>query len=461
MAESFPEASWRRRLLLLPPVVAGAAILAWVVAGAEPPARKPATETARHVRVIEVRPTTLVPRIRGFGTVKPANVYNAVAQVSGRIVYLHPDFKRGAILAQGTEIVRIEAADYELAIAEAEANIRAAEASLYELKVTGENLEQLLRIERESLALNEAQLERKRELQKRGAMAQASVDDELRNTLAQRKLVQELENSIRLLPIQRAVQQEQIAVNRARLESARLNLSRTRIALPFAARIAEVDVEETQFVQVGTRLGAADDIRTAEIEAQFPIAQLAGMGRAIDADVDTRSFARQDLEALAKAVGLHAIVRLGATGEAVEWRGRVVRASDTIDPQTRTVGIIAAVEGSYEQAVPGHRPPLTKGMFVEVELRLKSIEGKLLVPRSALHDGQLYLADTADRLQLRAVKVGLAQGDIIGIESGLAAGERVVVTDLSPALPGMLLRVTADEALAEALAAEAAAEPRQ
>ena len=46
------------------------------------------------------------------------------------------------------------------------------------------------------------------------------------------------------------------------------------------------------------------------------------------------------------------------------------------------------------------------------------------------------------------------------LEAGLAAGEKVVVSDLSPVLPGMLLAPTVDEALAAAVRAEAAATGR-
>jgi multidrug efflux pump subunit AcrA (membrane-fusion protein) len=134
----------------------------------------------------------------------------------------------------------------------------------------------------------------------------------------------------------------------------------------------------------------------------------------------------------------------------------VVRASDEISVQTRTVGIVAAVEGSYEKAVPGKRPPLTKGMFVEVELRGPKIDNQIVVPRSALHGDVAYIADGEGRLEIRPVTTGLVQGDAVVVEEGLSAGDILIVSDLTPALPGMLLRTVPDDDLAAELAAQAA-----
>lgn len=445
----------RRRILIVPPVLLGLAVFAIAVATNKPPVQSPPAELARSVRVIEVAKADVVPRVTGFGTVQPANVWSAVAQVSGKVVYVHPDFKKGAILDEGTEIVRIDAADYELAIAEAEANIRSAQAKLAEQNISETNFRDLLTIERKSLKLKEAQLLRKRKLLKRGTTAQASVDNEERTALSQRKIVQDIENSLRLLPTQRTVQEEQIAVYKSKLRTAKLNLSRTRIVMPFKGRVAEASVEVTQYVQVGAKLGVADDIKTSEVEAQFPISRLSMFVRATGR-ADGWPGNSQDFAKLTRTKGIYSIIRLRSGDRAVEWEGRIVRSSDTLDPQTRTVGIISAVDDSYERAVLGVRPPLTKGMFVEVELRAKLLPGKFIAPRSAIHDGKLFVANKQNRLEVRDVKLGLILGNVVVVEAGIKAGDKVVVSDVSPAIPGMLLKTTTDKQLQSALVAEAA-----
>ena len=72
------------------------------------------------MRTLTLGPQSFVPQVRGFGTVEPARTWNAVAQVSGRIDFVHPNFRRGELMKAGTEVLRINPRDYELAKREAE-----------------------------------------------------------------------------------------------------------------------------------------------------------------------------------------------------------------------------------------------------------------------------------------------------------------------------------------------------
>jgi RND family efflux transporter MFP subunit len=452
------DASLKRKLLILPPVALGAAILVYQVAFKKPPAQKPPAERVRHVRVIEAAEMAVVPKAVGYGSVRPARVWNAVAQVSGRIVFVHPDFKKGATLAAGTEIVRISPTDYEIAIRQANANIRSGEAKLKELTVTGQNTRDSLKIERRSLGLKEQELARTRKLLRRGSAAQAAVDQKHIDLLAQSKKVQDLENSLRLLPTQTIAQEEQIAVYKSQLETAKRNLERTSITMPFDGRIAEAGVEITQYVGVGAALGSADGMQTAEIEAQVPQSRFRKLVEAmVGKDTGRRGIAA-NITQVFEEFGLHAIVRLRFDDRDVEWRGRVARISDTVDPKTRTVGAIVTVDNSYARAIPGQRPPLIKGLFVEVELRTKPIAGRMVVPRAALPTGRLYIVNAQNRLEIRPVQTGLVQGSLAVVSEGLKPGEKVIVSDLNPAIPGMALKTTVDPDLAKRLRAEAAAE---
>jgi multidrug efflux pump subunit AcrA (membrane-fusion protein) len=150
----------------------------------------------------------------------------------------------------------------------------------------------------------------------------------------------------------------------------------------------------------------------------------------------------------------------------VDWPARFARLGDGIDPLTRTVDVVVVVDNPYGQAVPGQRPPLTKGMFVEVELRGPLLTPVAVVPRAALLEGmRVHLAGPDDRLETRQVEVGIVQNGFATITRGLSPGERVVVSDLIPAVEGMRLAPVRDEAAEKALAtasagASAGAEPR-
>ena len=76
---------------------------------------------------------------------------------------------------------------------------------------------------------------------------------------------------------------------------------------------------------------------------------------------------------------------------------------------------------------------------------------RILVPRSAIRAGTVYVVDENSRLRRRAVKILFSQGNISVIEEGLSEGERIVVSDIVPAVDGMLLQVQVDEALSQAL----------
>ncbi len=456
------DTSHMRKLLILPPMILGAAVLVYQLASKKPPQQTPPAERVRHIRVIEAVESEIVPKAVGFGSVKPGRVWDAVAQVKGRVDYVHPDFKKGGILTSGTEIVRISPSDYKIAIKQAEANIRSGEAKLRELTVTEENTRSSLKIELESLEVRRDELARVRKLLDRGVAAQATVDQEQSDLLAQTVKVQNLRNNLDLLPVQKATQDEQIAVYRTQLETAKLDLERTSIKIPFDGRVAETNVEITQYVGVGTVLGSLDGMQAAEVEAQIPQSHFrnlidAMMGESVRPEAVRPGVTGRTISQFAAKFGLHAIVRLRFDNNDVEWQGRVVRISDTVDPKTRTVGAIVSVDNPYARAVPGRRPPLVKGMFVEVELRTKPLPGKVIVPRSALHAGQIYIADGDNRLEVRSAKIGLVQGDLAVISSGVKPGENVVVSDLSPAIPGMKLKTTPDTDLAKRIAGKAAA----
>jgi len=445
-----------KKFLFIPPILIGIAVLLFMASGRQAPDRKPPEERARAVRVITADQIKLVPRVIGFGSVYPGTVWRAIAQVAGEVVYVHPSLKKGAILPAGTEIVRISPADFELALTQALANIRSEEAKLAELKVTKTNTADLLKIEKHGLRLRESELKRKQALLKRGAVARSAFELEQRETLAQRKKVQDLENALRLLPTQRAVVQEKVAVYRAQMESTKLDLARTRIKLPFDAKIAKVTVEAEQYAQTGGTLVTADSLDVAEIEAQIPISQFRAMIQASAAGDLPTGITAQSLSQIVQTIGLEATVRLRAGNDIVEWPARFARISDTVDPKTRTIGAIVAVDGAYAKATPGQRPPLTKGMFVEIEIRTRAKNDQIVVPRAAFHDGRLYVVNADNRLDIRPVISGLVQDDLAIIDKGIAPGETIVISDLIPAVAGMLLTPQRDEQLQNRLKAEAA-----
>ena len=445
------------RWLILPPVLAGVALLVFMVGDRETPQTRPPQEAAQPVRVVTVAPIRFTPRALGYGYVQPGDVWNGVAEVGGKVVELNPQLERGQLMFADDVLLRIDPTDYELAVERMDAELERLDAELAELEVRRANTESTLAIEQRYLELTEADLERRRRLLRNANVSQAAVDEAEREVLNARQRVQDLDNQLNLLPAERAVLQANRRLTLTQREEARLDLERTTIRLPFHARIAEVNVEETQFVNVGEVLVVADGIAVAEVVAQVPLDRMRPL---IPRDVDLTAMAPEDLEDVRRSLGLSATIRLRVGDFQASWPARVDRVSETIDPETRTVGIIVAVDRPYRLIVPGERPLLTKNLYVEVELQGRSRDGVVVIPRAAVHvddDGatRVYVADADDRLAFRQVALGTGQGDLVVVTAGLDGGERVIVTDLIPAVQGMKLAPTEDPALAGGLAAAA------
>ncbi len=444
-------------LITLPIIAIGAGVLAFVVATGAPPERIPLVERATPVRVITAKTQMVAPHVVGFGLVRPARTYEAIAQVGGTVDYVNPDLQKGAILPAGAVLLRISPADFNLAIAQADANIRAAEARLAELAISEANQIAALNIEQEANALRAADLQRTETLFKNGTISQTAVDTARTAHLAQRQKVQSLESALALLPTQRTVQTEQIAVYRAALETAKLNLARTQLILPFTARVAMVSVETGQFLRSGTTAALLDGIEAGEIETQVSIAALRTLLRSTLGRSQAISLDPATMTEVLQRIGLGAEVHLRLDDDLISWPATVDRISDTIDQKSGTLGVIVRVDTAYSGIEPGNRPPLTKGMFVEVSLEGKPESG-IWVPRSALRDGRILTADDDDRLRSVDVTAVMVQDGIAMIEGDISPGARILVSQPGSVVEGMLLTVTEDAAVMDWLAAEGRAE---
>jgi hypothetical protein len=205
-----------------------------------------------------------------------------------------------------------------------------------------------------------------------------------------------------------------------------------------------VNVERDQFVRRGETLASADGLELAEITAQLPLARMRDLvSPNSQLNIGTGNI---DSETIRDALQLTAQVHLRSRDLQVSYPARFVRISDTVDPQTRTLGVIVAVDKPYELAIPGVRPPLIKGMFVEVELHGKARPDTPVIPRFALHGNAVYTVDAQQRLQRREVQLGIVQSELAAVASGLQAGETIIVSDPVPAIDGMLLQPMTDAA---------------
>jgi len=183
-----------KSLLKILPVVAALVAVVYLMTHRSGPTRKQGEELIRTLRIIEAPCVDLVPRAVGYGVAEPGWVWEAVAEVKGKVESIHPRLKSGELIEAKSVLIQIDPTEYELAVARLEASVEETQANLRELAEDEENTKRLISVEQRSLELAKKSLERKLEALKRNAISQDEVDREERNYLQQKQNVQQLEN---------------------------------------------------------------------------------------------------------------------------------------------------------------------------------------------------------------------------------------------------------------------------
>ncbi|MDA1014405.1 MAG: efflux transporter periplasmic adaptor subunit [Planctomycetota bacterium] len=471
-----------RKLLLVPPVVIGAVVLVWVGANAKKPERVAHKEQTRVLRVIKVARCDVLPVVTAYGTAQPGQIWRAIAEVRGRVSSVHDELRPGSILKAGEVVLQIDRTEYDLAITQLNADIAQAQAQLAEREAREKNDQASLVIENDTLKLAEGELNRTRELAKDKAVTSAELDAKTRETLAQRQKVQSINNSLNLVPSQRKALLATIAVKQANLKQAGIDADKTTIATPFACRVGDVSLEVGQFLNAGQVLFEAHGTAMAEVEAAVPV-DLAGTlivprDSPLGSTLPTMQGVRDLFHIDANVVGT-------SGSDAVGWDARFLRIRETLDPRTRTIGLVVGVDRPYEKIIPGRRPPLLQGTYCRVTLRGEARTNRVVIPRSAVRGimerdaatpaasktgdaanapqqsaagkrtGVVYVLDEDDRLRQRAVSIEFTQGSFAVIADGLSGGETLVVSDPTPAVDGLLVEPVVDELLQSDVVAEA------
>lgn len=434
---SFFNRKWVRRALILPPILIGAAAILFSPQLKSGPQTAEPLEHATKVRAMTVSELAVTPRVVGYGAVLPARTWEAVTEVAGQVAWISEDLKNGRRVSAGDEVLRIEDANYRLALAQIEAQLQASDVKT---KTTGTSL---AIAEREFKLLRD-DYTRKKGLVAKGAIAKFSGEAAELKMLNGEAQVQNLKNAIELNNIERQVLLAQKA-------SVELDLERTHVMAPFDVRVTDVKIGLAQYANKGQLLFTADGLDVAEIEAQFPVGALRPL---IGATVQSR--------ASIGAMGLSAVVRLRTATHIVEWPARISRVSGAIDPQTQSLGLVVAIDHPADLAQPGKRPPLFRNTFVEVELKSGPMENRVVVPLSSLHRGRIYVVNEDNRLEVRKAEVDFTQGGYAVLKKGVNPGERIVTSDLASAIDGMLLDPQDDKKTRKRMVIEATGEePRQ
>jgi len=451
----------RRILGFATPIGLGVVALMMMQHARTQPPKRPPEEQGRAVRVVSVTEVEAIPRATGYGVVRSSREWTLVAEVSGRVIELNDKLEDGRIIRKGERLIKIDPTGFELSATQQKATVANAKAQLSELKTKEKNTKASLAIAQRTLELAQKDLERVRQLEGSGSASASEVDDAEVKVLNQRQTVQSYKNTLAEIPGDRRGLRAQIDQYEAGVQTAELDVARTEIEAPFDVRIRSANVELSELVTIGATLAEGDGIDLAEVPAQFSIGSLQPLIPRPSAPPEGTAETSLSPRALGRRIpgteALTARVILESGAVRAQWEARFDRFAN-VDSDTRTVSVVVAVDEPYKRARPGAQPPLISGMYVEVELQGAPRPGCRAVPRSALRGHSLHVATPDSRLETREVEVAFVQDSYACIASGIEPGEQVVLTELVPAIEGMLLVPRPDEDAALALQAAVAGE---
>ena len=389
-----------RRFLFVPILLGAAGVAALLIAlGPEPTAR----EVAFPLPEVSTETVRFGPRrvqARAHGVVRPARRTRIAAEVPGRLVEAAPGLRDGARVAAGAPLFRIEPLRYELRVAEAESRLAEAE----------------LRLATERAA---------------GRLARAEWEEE-----------GEEPDPLALRGPQARAAEAALRAAEAALAQARQDLERTGITAPHAGLVGSRAAEEGEWVATGQVLLELLSVEVLEIRVSLPDAA---------AELLALPFGGGGAGREAPRARVRAVV--GPAGPRTAREGRLVRVAAEVDPATRFLAAVVEVPGGRLPGAGG-QPPLLGGMAVEVEIEGKEFPAVAVLPESAFRrDGRVLVVDREDRIRVREVdafwtedppaEAAASEGARVLVRSGLAEGERVVVTPLEIVSEGMRVRVAA------------------
>ena len=366
----------------------GVAGAVYLMKTSEKPKKREPAKWVPVVRVLALERTSYPVVVTAAGTVIPARRIILRARVSGQVVAVHPEFKAGGSLTAGAPAVTLDDADYRLALAQRESD--------------AVNSEYALQVEegRQAVAKREWQMLGTEASAEKTGTALALREPHLKKARADRE------------------------VSRIQVQKAKLDLERTRIAVPFNALVISSSVD------IGS-----------QVSPQDPLAELVGTDSYwVQAALPVDRLDRITIPRSSRETGALAAVHY-ARGHRLE--GRVIRLLGDLETTGRLARVLIEVRDPLRRTVSADAgPPLLIGEYVRVDIRGETLADVVVIPRSALRDGETVWLLNPDRtLAIHKVIPVWRDEDRVVIRNALHTGDRLIVSELAAPVAGMQLRL--------------------
>ena len=360
---------WKKRTIFIALAIIAVILLYWWFSGRGDTAdnknnrRLGADGRPLPVQAAVVKRGDIDVTVEALGTVTALNTSVVKARVAGQLTRIA--FKEGQLVKAGDLLAEIDPRPFQAQLDQSAGQLARDEALLANAKVD---------------------LERYRGLLKKDSIAGQQVDN-------QEWLVRQYEGTVKN--------------DRGLVDSAKLQLSFTRVTAPVSGRVGLRQVDVGNYVQTSDTTGIAVVTQTQPLNVVF----------AIPADQLTAVVSH--LHAGDKMV-VSAYARGGKT---LLSSGRLMSVDNQIDVTTGTVKLKAEFENRDEQLFPNQ--------FVNVRLSVETRHDVVLAPVASIQRGAqgtfVYSVGKEGEISVRAVTLGPVSGDVVVVERGLDADTQVVI----------------------------------
>ena len=268
-----------------------------------------------------------------------------------------------------------------------------------------------------------------------GLLAQAQMDQKRYQTLAQQNSIAKQQSEDQVFIVQQyagSVKQDQGLV-----DAQALNISYCRIVSPITGRVGLRLVDPGNYVQTTNTGGIAVITQLQPISVIFTLPEddlpeimpqfTAG------APLIVTAYDRANLRQLAV--------------------GKVSAIDSQIDTTTGTVKVRAQFDNDNNTLFPNQ--------FVNVRLLVKTLQNAVTVPTPAIQRGApgayVYVINADNTVSVRQVTTGAIDGNVTAINSGLSAGERVVIDGTDRLCDGLKVTIAGENGPAAGPAAASGA----
>ncbi|HHH3215463.1 TPA: MdtA/MuxA family multidrug efflux RND transporter periplasmic adaptor subunit [Morganella morganii] len=333
------------------------------------------------VQVVKAVSETIPRTLSALGTVQAANSVTVTSRVEGQLMQIH--FEEGQKVNAGDLLFTIDPRPFEIQLAQAQGQLAKDQATLANAR---------------------RDLSRYQKLATTNVISQQELD-------TQQATVKSAEAGIK--------------VDQAAVDSAKLQLTYSRITAPISGKMGLRQVDTGNFITAGTAMPLVVINQTAPADVLFTVPEN---------DIPLIRMAQRTMpELTVTALSKDNSIRLA--------QGKLLTLDNQIDAATGTVKAKARFTNDDDLLFPNQ--------FVNVLLQVGQLENAVVIPNAALQMGTegnyVWLLEAENKVRKQIVDVELQTPERVVIKSGVSAGDTLVTDGIDRLTDGTQVDVVSGE----------------